>query len=81
MESYKIKFRVDIKNMVYINAVIDSYDGIGIIRTIDRKNGLVAVYTSEGQKVHLYDVLNALKSEGVNITDISEEKTEEVDNW
>lgn len=81
MESYKIKFRVDIKNMIYINAVIDSYDGIGIIRTIDSKNGLVAVYTSEGQKVNLYDVLNALKSEGVNITDISEEKTEEIDNW
>lgn len=81
MESYKIKFRVDIKNMIYINAVIDSYDGIGIIRTIDSKNGLVAVYTSERQKVNLYDVLNALKSEGVNITDISEEKTEEIDNW
>lgn len=81
MESYKIKFRVDIKDMIYINAVIDSYDGIGIIRTIDSKNGLVAVYTSEGQKKNLYDVLKALKSEGANIRDISEEKTEEVDNW
>lgn len=81
MESYKIKFKVDIRNMIYINAVIDSYEGVGIVRTIDSKKGLVAVYASEMQKKTLYEVLDALRDEGIQLSDISEEKTESVDNW
>ncbi|MDK2791893.1 MAG: hypothetical protein PWQ25_756 [Deferribacteres bacterium] len=80
-DTIKVKFVINIKDIVYINSIIDSYEGIGIVRTIDPKEGLVAVYTNDFMKKYLYEVIDALKGEGYKIDNISEEKTESVDNW
>lgn len=80
-ETVKIKFKINIKDIVYINSIIDSYEGVGIVRTIDPNMGLVAVYTNEFMKKYMYDILDALKAEGFSIDNIEEEKTECVDKW
>lgn len=81
LHTIKVKFKINIKNVIYINAIIDSYEGIGIVRTIDPNKGLVAVYTNAYMKKYLYDILNDLKVEGIDIYDIQEEITESVDIW
>jgi len=81
LQTVKVKFKMNIKDVIYLNAIIDSYEGVAIIRTIDPKKGLVAAYTNDFMKKYFYEILNDLKNEGVEIFDIQEEVTESVDAW
>ena len=51
--------------MVYIQAVIDAYDGLARLRTEkhDGNRSLVLVMTSESQKAQLLDALQHLRGE------------------
>jgi len=81
LQTVKVKFKMNIKDVIYINAIIDSYEGVAIIRTIDPKKGLVVAYTNDFMKKYFYEILNDLKNEGVEIFDIQEEVSESVDVW
>jgi len=80
-ESIKIKFIANRNQILYINSILDSYDGIGIMRTIDREKGHIAIYSTESQYKKVLDLLKALKREGIYIKDISVERSEDVDSW
>ncbi len=77
----KIKFIANRNQILYINSILDSYDGIGIMRTIDREKGRIAVYSTESQYEKVLKLLKALKREGIYISDISVERSEDVDSW
>jgi len=77
----KIKFITDINDVLYINSVIDSYEGVGIVRTIDSANGKVVIFTSSGMCKYALNVLKSLKDEGLNIKNIIVEENEEVDSY
>lgn len=77
----KIKFIANRNQILYINSILDSYDGIGIMRTIDREKGHIAVYSTETQYEKVLKLLKALKREGIYISDISVERSEDVDSW
>ncbi|KAA0259312.1 DUF4911 domain-containing protein [Deferribacter autotrophicus] len=77
----RVKFKTDKKDIIYINSIIDSYEGIGIVRTIDKKEGKVVVYSTNGMYKYVVDVLNELKKEGVKISEINIEESEKVDEW
>lgn len=79
--SVKIKFIANRKQILYINSILDSYDGIGIMRTIDREKGRIAVYSTESQYEKVLRLLKAMKREGIYISDISVERSEDVDSW
>lgn len=75
----KVKFRTDINNVLYINSIIDSYEGVGIVRTIDSREGKVVIYTSTGMCKYALNVLKSLQGEDINISDIIVEESEDVD--
>lgn len=77
----RIKFTTDKKNIIYINSIMDSYEGLGIVRTIDKKEGKVVVYSTNGLYKYAMEVLDALKSEGVKIENLTIEESESVDEW
>jgi len=77
----KIKFITDINDVLYINSIIDSYEGVGIVRTIDSANGKVVIFTSSGMCKYALNVLKSLKDEGLDIRDIIVEENEEVDSY
>lgn len=79
--TYKIKFIANRDQILYINSVIDSYEGIGIMRTIDKSKGLISVYSTDMQYKIVLELLSSLKKEGVFIDNISVEKSEDVDSW
>ncbi|ADR19561.1 DUF4911 domain-containing protein [Calditerrivibrio nitroreducens] len=79
--SVKIKFIANRDQILYINSILDSYDGIGIMRTIDREKGYIAIYSTESQYEKVILLLKALKKEGIYIKDISVERSEDVDSW
>lgn len=79
--TYKIKFIANKEQILYINSVLDSYEGIGIMRTIDKNKGLVCIYSTEILHKQALAVLSALKREGVMIENITIEVSEDVDSW
>lgn len=78
-KSIKIKFKLEINDVLYVNSIMDSYEGVGIVRTIDSSTGKVAVYTSDSMYQYALDVLESLRNEGLKIEDISVEETSDVD--
>jgi len=46
MDTVQVKALVDSKNIVFLQWLIESYDGIAIMRTLDAKQGLVEFYIS-----------------------------------
>ena len=66
---------VDKKDIIYLNSIIDSYDGIAIMRTIDKNLGNVVVFTTENFENLVIQLLNSLKQEGVLLDIIGKEKT------
>jgi hypothetical protein len=42
----ELRIRVQPKDIDYINKIIEAYDGLGIVHTIDRKDGIVAVHVT-----------------------------------
>ena len=77
--SRRIRFTCKPENIVYVNAVLDSYGGLGPIRTLDVKNFNCAVYSTASLYKTTLNVLEALRDEGVQISDIFIEETEKVD--
>jgi|Wag4MinimDraft_11_1082651.scaffolds.fasta_scaffold00005_15 transketolase C-terminal domain/subunit len=81
LENIKIKFRIDIKNVLYVNSIMDSYEGVGIVRTLDSSKGQVAVYTSGSMCKQALDVLENLRKEGLSIKDLEVDRTSDVDYY
>ncbi|GAB7140851.1 hypothetical protein RsTz2092_08040 [Deferribacterales bacterium RsTz2092] len=52
-------------NIVYLNAILDSYDGLGIMRTVDKTAGRVVIYTTSYCEKTLLEVLSSLGREGI----------------
>jgi hypothetical protein len=77
----RILINVDKKDIVYLNSIIDSYEGLAIMRTVDRKNGNVVVFTTEKNEATVIELLNSLKQEGVLLDIITKEKNELLDKW
>ncbi|MCX8084149.1 MAG: DUF4911 domain-containing protein [Calditerrivibrio sp.] len=80
-KTVKIKFIANQKQILYINSILDSYDGIGIMRTIDKSKGQIAIYSTQSQYEKVLKLLKALKKEGTHIESITWEFSENVDSW
>jgi len=55
--------RLPPEKIVLLKAILESYDELGIIRTIDKKLGDVAVLSLPGLKAELELLLQSLKAE------------------
>lgn len=65
IEETELHFTVNPQEIVYINAVLDSYEGLGIMRTINSLTGHIAIYTA--MQKELRNLLERLsKDEGVS---------------
>ena len=45
-EIIAVKAQVDTSNIGIINCILDSYDGIALLRTLDEKKGIVCFHVS-----------------------------------
>jgi hypothetical protein len=80
-KTIRIMLNVDKKDIIYLNSIIDSYDGIAIMRTIDKKLGNVVIFTTENFENLVIHLLNSLKQEGILLEIIGKEKNELIDKW
>ncbi|MGE4497263.1 MAG: DUF4911 domain-containing protein [Deferribacterales bacterium] len=77
----KVKCHVDKRNILLVNSLVDSYEGLGIVRTLDSAKGNVVIYSTDTVYKQLLKVLEELNKIGIGVTEIRTEFSEEVDNW
>lgn len=77
----KVKCTILKKDVILLNSIIDSYEGIGLVRTVDAASGSVVIYATDGTYRTVLDVLEELKKDGTVIENISTQVSENVDEW
>jgi len=78
MEAREIYLQVHREDIAYIQAIFESYEGVGIIRTVDRKKGIIVLLVVDDFLTTARSILASLKNEVAFIeiprpTDISED--------
>lgn len=59
----EIYLRIQREDIALLKFVIESYEGIGIVRTIDRKKATVAILAMPDLVHHMWAVLESLREE------------------
>ena len=68
METTKRIFRVDRREINYLRVTIESYDGMGVVKTIDPHAALIEVQVSPGCEHLFSELANSLaQDEGIRL--------------
>jgi hypothetical protein len=63
LETITTYYRVDRKEISYLKFILEAYDGIAGLTTIDPASGLIVLRTAPGCEQEVGDVLNGLGKE------------------
>jgi pyrimidine operon attenuation protein/uracil phosphoribosyltransferase len=63
MEAREIYLQVQREDIAYIQAIFESYEGVGIIRTVDRKKGIIVLLVVDDCLTTARSILASLKNE------------------
>lgn len=63
LEAHEIYLQVQPEDIAYIQAVFESYEGVGIIRTVDRKKAVIALLVVEDFLATARSILAALEKD------------------
>ncbi len=77
----RVKFNIRKQDVLIVNSIIDSHEGIGLVRTVDAKTGSMVVYSTDDQYETVLLVLEDLKKYGMVIENIHTEASEKIDEW
>ena len=67
----RILFSCSKEDIIIVNSILDSYGGLGLIRTINKDICKCAVFTTNTVYETTLQVLKSLQSEGLSITAVS----------
>lgn len=68
METSKQILRVDRQEINYLRVTIESYDGMGVVRTIDPHRALIEVQIAPGCEALVSELIRSLgEDEGMNL--------------
>jgi pyrimidine operon attenuation protein/uracil phosphoribosyltransferase len=78
MEAREIYLQVHREDIAYIQAIFESYEGVGIVRTLDRKKGIIVLLVVDDSLTTARSILASLENEVAVIeiprpTDIGED--------
>ncbi len=66
METIKLSYRVERKDISYLSWIIQSYEGIAVVKTVDPYKAIIELQISPGCEDIIFELLDALKKqEGV----------------
>jgi hypothetical protein len=63
MDTVQWYFRVNRKDIAYMKFVLESYEGLGVFRTVDPGSGIVEVMVPPGLEKDMEMVLEGLRDE------------------
>jgi len=70
MDAHEIYLQVRPEDIAYVKFIFESYEGVGIIRTVDRKKAIIVLLVADDFLGAGRAILTSLKSE-VPLTEIS----------
>jgi hypothetical protein len=56
-------FKVERSQHAYLTFIVESYEGICTVSTVDNKNGIVRIIAPEGREEELEGLIHALQEE------------------
>ncbi len=65
MHSYEFYIQSEKKHIDFINKIIEAYEGIGVVRTLDAKEGRIKIISTSDYKDVVRGVLKDLDERGV----------------
>jgi len=66
-----IRYIVDKSNVNIINAIIEGYEEVAIVRVVDKNQGIMELYTSSYYEDDVDNIINAIREEyGVMIKEL-----------
>ena len=63
METVQKYLRVDRREISFLKFIIEAYDGVALLRTIDSETGIVVLHVSPGCENEIEAVITELKKE------------------
>jgi hypothetical protein len=63
MDTVQWYFRVNREDIAYLKFVLESYEGLGVLRTVDPRSGIVEVMVPPGLEEDMEMVLEGLRDE------------------
>ena len=69
MKSWEYIIQTKRENIDFINKIVEAYDGLGNVRTLDNKNGLIKIITNSYLLEDMDKVLEKLQKKGIEIQD------------
>lgn len=67
MKSWEYIIQTKREHIDFINKIIEAYEGIGNVRTLDKKNGLIKIITNSFFLEQIDAVIKRLIEKGINI--------------
>ena len=67
MKSWEYIIQTKRENIDFINKIVEAYDGLGNVRTLDNKNGLIKIITNSYLLEDMDKVLKKLQKKGIEI--------------
>ena len=71
METIKHLFRVERHEINFLRLIVESYDGMAVVRTVDPHKAIIELLISPGCENMVFELLESLKaSEGIKLIPI-----------
>ena len=67
MKSWEYIIQTKREHIDFINNIVEAYDGLGNVRTLDNKNGLIKIITNSYLLEDMDKVLEKLQKKGIEI--------------
>ena len=67
MKSWEYIIQTKRENIDFINKIVEACDGLGNVRTLDNKNGLIKIITNSYLLEDMDKVLEKLQKKGIEI--------------
>lgn len=79
MELSEFFLKVKTEDIAYLKFILESYEGVGIVRTVDQKNGIVVLLVAKDFKATAESILVSLHRE-MSMTEVPRPRDVE-DDW
>lgn len=63
-KSYEFLLRSKVEDIDFINKIMEAYEGVGVVRTLDSKTGLLSIVLTEDFKDFVREMLEDLGKNG-----------------
>ncbi|RXZ69204.1 DUF4911 domain-containing protein [Fusobacterium necrophorum] len=70
--SYEFLLRSKVEDIDFINKIMEAYEGVGVVRTLDSKTGLLSIVLTEDFKDFVREMLEDLGKNWVSLEILSE---------